>query len=333
MASFPLSSAPLGQIEPHIRWLWKAQLTDQQIIAELHKHIDTNEYGIGLTKFKAIQKQLRLYCTCQQKLTPGDIQEVMVEMQNMYPDAGLHEMIGLLFHEHSLAVLRSIMHLYFLTYEADLLNKCKVNRLQCCQFWAARVNDIWTIDQHNKWLWFGLGLYTGIEPFSGCILWIKAWHSNQNPQLILSYYLEAVENLGHNDPGTEIFGITNAQTLLWQIHNLTLEGFKNIMPEIAWSQLQRCFSPGFEALLDLGVDTGWYDPDNTLQLMVFHWLFIPWLQVELNNYCDHINNSHKCPNRKKILPQGIPELICTCAEDYGALDFRVTTFILQQYKC
>ena len=49
-----------------------------------------------------------------------------------------------------------------------------------------------------------------------------------------------------SDPGTENFGIANAQTLLRQMHDVTLEGFvqhqwmrtkKNIMPEIAWSQL------------------------------------------------------------------------------------------------
>ena len=48
----------------------------------------------------------------------------------------------------------------------------------------------------NKWLCFGLALHTGIEPFSGHILWTKVWHSNRNPQLILSYYLESVEFFG-----------------------------------------------------------------------------------------------------------------------------------------
>ena len=78
-----------------------------------------------------------------------------------------------------------------------------------------------------------------------------------------------------SDPGTENFGVANGQTLLRQIHDPTLDGFvqhrwmrakKNIKPEITWSQLRQRFSPGFEALLDLGVDAGWYDPDNTLQL-------------------------------------------------------------------
>lgn len=60
----------------------------------------------SLTKLKAIRKQLGLYRTRQQGLTTNDIQEVMVEMRRMYPDAGVCEMIGLLFHEHGMAVSR-----------------------------------------------------------------------------------------------------------------------------------------------------------------------------------------------------------------------------------
>ncbi|KAI5981029.1 hypothetical protein EDC04DRAFT_2617703 [Pisolithus marmoratus] len=324
----------------------------------------------------------------------------MVEMWRMYPDAGLCEMIGLLFHEHGMAVSRSVMWDYSITYEPQLLRQCKVNCLQCCCFWVAGVNDIWAIDQHDKWLCFGLALHTGIEPYSGWILWMKVWHSNHNPQLILSYYLDTVKEFGlipmimQSDPGMENFAIANAQNLLhqmlvhlqdfipqsahmhsrlvvnqsqplrqlgttgpmqswsgctkfakktgpdwtlkcYQMHNPTLEGYvqhqwmhtkKNIKPKIAWSQLCHCFSPGFESLLNTGVDAGWYDPNNMLQLMLFHWVFIPWLQVKLNAYQDHINNSQKCHDKRKVLPHRIPELIYTCAEDYEALDFKVMVF-------
>ena len=41
---------------------------------------------------------------------------------------------------------------------------------------------------------------------------------------------------------------------------------KNIKPEIMWSQLHRHFTPGFEAKLEEGVQQGWYDTNNTLQL-------------------------------------------------------------------
>lgn len=91
---------------------------------------------------------------------------------------------------------RRVIQEYFHTYEPELLCKRKANRLLRRQFWAAGVNDIWSVDQHDKWLRFGLALHIGIEPFSGVILWLKVWHSNRNSQLILSYYLETVERLG-----------------------------------------------------------------------------------------------------------------------------------------
>ena len=63
-------------------------------------------YLCSLTKFVAIRKQLGLVRTQQQAHTPETIHDVMVDMWVMYPDAGLREMIGLLFHEHDMAVSR-----------------------------------------------------------------------------------------------------------------------------------------------------------------------------------------------------------------------------------
>ncbi|KAI6152555.1 hypothetical protein BKA82DRAFT_4338062 [Pisolithus tinctorius] len=329
---------PVELIEPHVQRLWKACFNDCQILAELRKHIDLSQYGIGLTRFVAIRKSLGLVRTRQQAHTPETIRDAMIKLQEMYPNAGTREMISLIFFEHDMSVSWSTMQSYFATYEPHLVRHRKARRLQRRRFWAAGVNDIWPVDQHDKWLRFGLGLHTGIEPFSGQILWMKVWHSNCNPQLILSYYLETVTEFGfipmvtQSDPGTENFGIANTQTMLRQLHDPALRGFvqhrwmrtkKNIMPEIIWSQLRRRFTPGFETLLDEGLDEGWYDPDNTLQLMVFRWLFIPWLQRELDQYRDRVNNSRKRRDKNKVLPHGIPELIHTCAEDYGALDFKV----------
>ena len=90
---------------------------------------------------------------------------------------------------------RSVVRDYFATYEPHLVRQRKACRLQRRRFWAAGVNDLWAVDQHDKWLRFGLALHTGVEPFSGKILWIRVWHSNRNPQLILSYYLDVVDEL------------------------------------------------------------------------------------------------------------------------------------------
>ena len=136
-----------------------------------------------------------------------------MELREKYPRAGARDMISLLFHEMDMCVsrfvciisfsagrltpdfIRSVIRDYFATYEPHLVRQQKAGRLQRRRFWAAGVNDIWAVDQHDKWLRFGLALHTGVEPFSGKILWIRVWHSNRNPQLILSYYLDLVEQL------------------------------------------------------------------------------------------------------------------------------------------
>ncbi|KAI6146513.1 hypothetical protein EDD17DRAFT_1651475, partial [Pisolithus thermaeus] len=253
----------------------------------------------------------------------------MVELRVIYPNAGARKMISLLHHERNMS--------YFATYEPHLVRQRKARRLQRRRFWAAGVNDLWAVDQHNKWNRFGLALHTGVELFSGKILWIHIWHSNRNPQLILTYYLDVVEELGfiplvtQSDPRSENFGIANAQTMLRQWHDPALEGTlqhrwmqsrKNIKPEIMWSQLRRRFTPGFESLRDEGVNQGWYDVDNTLQLMIFQWIFIPWLQAELDAYRDRVNYTAKHRDCNKILPHGVPELVFSSPQDYGALDLK-----------
>ncbi|KAG2339322.1 hypothetical protein BDR05DRAFT_951239 [Suillus weaverae] len=270
---------PLDEITPHILRFWKARLTDKAIVQELRKVIDTDRYGIRITKLKEIRSDMGLKRARQQGHSVETIHDAMVDLRQIYPHAGSREMISLLFHEREMAVPRSVMKSYFATYEPDL---------------------------------FGLALHTGIEPFSGRIMWMRIWHSNKNPQLILSYYLDTLTELGHmplvtqSDLGTENFGIANAHTLLHQWHDPALQGTlqhrwmrtkKNVMPEIMWSQLRRHFTPGFKNLLDTG--------------------------MELNVYKDRVNNTAKRRDRNKVLPHGIPDMIYNSPEDFGALDFKI----------
>ncbi|KAG1730995.1 hypothetical protein EDB19DRAFT_1912657 [Suillus lakei] len=306
---------PLELIAPHILCMWKACQTDRQIVLELQKHIDTSRYGIGCTKFLKIRQAMGLHRTRQQAHTVESIGNAMIELRAIYPNAGAREMASLLFHEKDMSVARSVLVSYFARFEPGLVREHKARRLRRRRFWAAGVNDLFAVDQHDKWLKFGLGLHTGIEPFSGCIMWIRVWHSNRNPQLILSYYLDTIEELGHMPMVT--------QNLHGMLQHRWMRNKKNVMPEITWSQLWRRFTPGFESLLDHGVNTGWYNTNNTVQVLVFHWVFIPWLQQELNAYRDRINNSAKRRDRNKILPHGVPNLIYEAAEDFGALDFKI----------
>lgn len=105
---------------------------------------------------------------------------------------------------------------YCAIYEADLVHQRKARRLKRRRFWAAGVNDLFAVDQHDKWLRFGLALHTGVEPFSGRIMWIRVWHSNRNPQLILTYYLETIQKLGRKFILITIYRtVTHLSCLAW----------------------------------------------------------------------------------------------------------------------
>ncbi|KZP23893.1 hypothetical protein FIBSPDRAFT_684836, partial [Athelia psychrophila] len=145
-----------------------------------------------------------------------------------------------------------------------------------------------------------------------------------------------------SDPGSEYYRVANGQSLLRQWHDPILKGTsqdrwmrdkKNIPPEINWSQLRQRFTPGYKNVIKLGILEGWYDPADTLDCMIFHWVFIPYLQNELdkiminiryNKYWDRVNKTVKRADHNKVLPHGVPNDMYKNAEVYGALDFKVT---------
>ncbi|KAK7016029.1 hypothetical protein R3P38DRAFT_3321518 [Favolaschia claudopus] len=332
--------APLELVKPHILKYWKMRKNDKEIVELLRtKHLHNSEYGIGLTRFREMRKELGLTRARQQNHTVETIRDAMLRLRLQYPKAGHREISSLLFHEESMSVPRSVITSYFAQYEPELVRQRRANRLRRKRFWAAGVNDLWAIDQHDKWKYkYGLALHTGIEPFIGRIQWLKIWWTNSNPRLILSYYLDVVLEGGfmplisQSDPGNENLGVANGHTLLRHLHDLSLIGTlqhrwmnekKNIPPEISWSQLRRRFTPGFEDILDIGVNNGWYDPNILIQALVFRWVFIPWLQRELDAYRDRVNNTAKRADRNKVLPHGVPNHMYEFPENYGVLDFKV----------
>ena len=88
------------------------------------------------------------------------------------------------------------------------------------------------------------------------------------------YDFVGVPIITQSDPGMENYGTANAQTSIW--HRLdpnlsnTLQhrfapGHNNILSEIKWSIFRRDFSPGFEDILQDGVNKGWYDVNDVLE--------------------------------------------------------------------
>jgi len=161
--------------------------------------------------------------------------------------------------------------------------------------------------------------------------------------------ITAVPVITQSDPGHENYGVANAQTVIRHRLDPTLagtmqhrfaQGHNNILSEIKWSVFQRDFSPGFEDILEEGVQKGWYRVDDILEKyvtycfqtylglnlyrsLVFRWLAIPWLQAEIDEWVRIKNRSAPRADKNKILPHGIPSIIRAKPHKYNALDFKV----------
>ncbi|KAJ7832141.1 hypothetical protein B0H14DRAFT_2515144 [Mycena olivaceomarginata] len=336
---------PIEIIGPYIHKYWKMRKDDKTILRLLKTHhIDSSKYGLGITRFRQIREALGLFRTRKQDHDVTTIRQAMIRLRDQYPKAGAREIVSLLFHEENMSVSRNVVTEYFSIYEPELVKERRQNRLRRKRFWAAGVNDILAVDQHDKWKYkFGLALHSGIDPFIGFIHWLKIWWTNSNPRLILSYELDRVEETKGIDPGTENYGLANGHTLLRHLHDPSLEGTlqhrwmtrkKNVMPEIGWSQLRHRFTPGFEDILDIGqlvhlLTFLFLVPNYLASRLVFHYVFIPWLQQELDAYRDRVNNTAKRADRNKVLPHGVPNDMYEHPEDYGVLDFKVSGMFTQ----
>ncbi|KAI9437761.1 hypothetical protein BJY52DRAFT_1129917, partial [Lactarius psammicola] len=86
---------------------------------------------------------------------------------------------------------------------------------------------------------------------------------------------------------------------------------------------QRDWAAGFQAMLDRGVDQGLYDIGDPFKCLIFHFLFISFIQQEVDTWVHQCNWTKWCANRKKALPNGVPMLILQKPHKWGAADYKV----------
>jgi hypothetical protein len=119
----------------------------------------------------------------------------------------------------------------------------------------------------------------------------------------------------------------------------------NVKPEAFWSHLRATWVPGFENLLDYGLDNGIYDPNEPLERcvlytlfypkllssfifyrLVFLWIALPYFQAELDAQTQTFNATKRRADKHKVIPHGIPDLIAAKPEKHGTQDYKVFHF-------
>ncbi|KAF8574687.1 hypothetical protein K439DRAFT_1624140 [Ramaria rubella] len=259
-------------------------------------------------------------------LDANTLMEMITNIRKRFPKMGARDMRYHIHTEYNIWVPCDTLLTWFRIHEPALIHERQAKHFKRKRFYAAGVNHIWAIDQHNKWKRFRVWFHLGVEPYSGKLLWLKVWWTNSNPHLI------SIPLLSQSDPGPENYGVANSHTGICHYYDLSLVGtsqhkwkrkHQNVKPEIEWAMLRHRWTPGFEDKLDHTLNHNIYNPDDELKVLVFHWVAIPYFQKELDVYREIRNNSNRRHDRHKVLSKGIPDLIFNKPHKYNAsLDFK-----------
>ncbi|KAI9447090.1 hypothetical protein BJY52DRAFT_1206604 [Lactarius psammicola] len=299
-----LPCPPNDQLQPVLTLYFQLGMNDKDITSSVMDHFDPACYGLSVFTVRRRRKQWGLESTRQQKHTVQSIATLVDEVKKCFPNRGSETI--------RMALLME--------------NKVRVPR------------PMWSLDQHDKFKRYGLFFHVGLDPYPGLIHWCKVWWMAKNPKLIARFYFDAAQAIGgiplvtQSDPGTENVNVAYAQTALHHNMEPSLNGsiqhqwFRkhgNIKPEIHWSVFRRDWAVGFQALLDRGVDEGYYDIGDPLECLVFRFIFIPFIQREVDAWVHQRNWTKRRSDCKKVLPNGIPMIILQKPHKWKAADYKI----------
>lgn len=100
----------------------------------------------------------------------------------------------------------------------------RARRLRRHNYFAKGPNFIWHLDSYDKIKPYGICINGCIDGFSRKIIWLNAYTTSSDPELIGGYYIEAVERLGgcprvvRGDLGTENGHVRDFQRFLHSTH-------------------------------------------------------------------------------------------------------------------
>lgn len=189
-------------------------------------------------------------------------------------------------------------------------------------------NYCWHLDGYDKLKPYGFPIHGCIDGFSRKMLWLKLSRSNNNPQVILKFYLDIVREYGgcpkklRTDLGTENGLVAAAQCYFTDSeeshiygtsqHNQRIEGW--------WSYFRRSRTTWwmnfFKDLMERAVCIS----ANQLEMECLWFCFSSLIQQDLDHVKDHWNTHYIRRSRHDTVP-GRPDELFYLPEMHNAEDY------------
>ena len=197
-------------------------------------------------------------------------------------------------------------------------------------------NWAWHLDGYDKLKPFGFSIHACMDGYSRKVLWLDVSHTNKDPKIIASLYLNCVSSIQAcprlviADRGSENATLAGIQRFLRRSHGENKAGQRsfrycrstaNQRIESYWSQLRRsCANWWINLFKDL-VDTGVLDTSLDYHVNCIRFAFMPVIQKELDEVKELWNNHRIRKVRNTESKPGIPDVLYYTPELSGDVDY------------
>ena len=275
---------------------------------------------------RTLHRRLRMYGLSRRN-PEYDIDAITDEVRNMLggPDciSGYrHVWHSLQLNGHQ--VPRQVVELLLRELDPDGCQQRKEHKLKRRQYHNAGPNAVWHADGYDKLKPYGFPVHGCIDGWSRRLLWLVVTRSNNSPDNIGSYFLDAVKTCGGcprelvTDLGTENKIMASMQAFFRDDENAHryVASPRNQRIEGYWSQYRRNRSSWWINLFKDLVETGELNTSDALQKDCLWFCFAELLQEDLNAVKEHWNTHRIRKSRHDTVP-GVPDVLYYLPEGRG----------------
>ncbi|XP_051170486.1 uncharacterized protein LOC127287539 [Leptopilina boulardi] len=207
-------------------------------------------------------------------------------------------------------------------------------RLKRRVYSAPGPNHIWHADNHDKLKRFGFPIYGCIDGFSKKVIWLRVSRTNNNPNVIGSYYLTAIEKHGflptlvRADNGTEATLMEDMHMALRYHHDDECAGIKSFIRgkstrnqriESYWRQFRQHMGEFYMQLFKTMEEENLFRADSPLHIECLRYCFGKLIQDDMELTRKEWNEHRIRKQNNRDVAGGIPDEMFKWPENYGAV--------------
>ena len=259
------------------------------------------------------------------------INKIMDLQMNGYGDLGYKSMWHILNTQIGIRVTEKHIRLIMRALSNQVINPHR-RALHRRQYINPGPNYTVHVDGYDKLKPYGIAIHGGICGFSRKILWMKAAYSNNDPKIIVAYYVEFIKRysriprLVRADRGTENSILRDLQMTLRYNHTDDMAGLwsfqygrstANQRIEMIWSFLSKFFTNYWRNVFCDLIDDGSFDNTNNIHREVLRYCFMHLVQAHLNTFVTYWNSHRIRRQRNRHGYFGIPNVMYQQPMAYG----------------